>query len=40
VSAARKALGESDALMVVEDGKPIGVITRHDLLTFVSSGRF
>ena len=25
------------SLMVVEDGKPIGVITRHDLLAFVSS---
>ncbi|MBJ7289787.1 cystathionine beta-synthase [Williamsia sp.] len=37
VSAATKALSESDALMVVEDGKPIGVITRHDLLAFVSS---
>ncbi len=37
VSAATKALGESDALMVVEDGKPIGVITRHDLLAFVST---
>ncbi|MFW0784473.1 cystathionine beta-synthase [Gordonia sp. CPCC 206044] len=37
VSAATKALSESDALMVVEDGKPIGVITRHDLLAFVST---
>ncbi|NDZ96658.1 cystathionine beta-synthase [Streptomyces sp. SID6673] len=37
VSAATKVLSESDALMVVEDGKPIGVITRHDLLAFVSS---
>ncbi|GAC01331.1 cystathionine beta-synthase [Gordonia namibiensis NBRC 108229] len=37
VSAATKALGDSDALMVVQDGKPIGVITRHDLLAFVSS---
>ncbi|MDS1112431.1 cystathionine beta-synthase [Gordonia westfalica] len=37
ISAATKALGDSDALMVVEDGKPIGVITRHDLLAFVSS---
>ncbi|GAA1481641.1 cystathionine beta-synthase [Gordonia sinesedis] len=37
VSAATKALGESDALMVVEDGKPIGVITRHDLLAYVST---
>lgn len=36
VSAATKALSESDALMVVEDGKPIGVITRHDLLAYVS----
>ncbi|MBJ8343779.1 cystathionine beta-synthase [Antrihabitans sp. YC2-6] len=38
VSAATKALGDSDALMVVDDGKPIGVITRHDLLGFLSSG--
>ncbi|AZG45023.1 cystathionine beta-synthase [Gordonia insulae] len=37
VTAATKALSESDALMVVEDGKPIGVITRHDLLAFVST---
>lgn len=36
VSAATKVLSESDALMVVEDGKPIGVITRHDLLAYVS----
>ncbi len=34
---ATKALGDCDALMVVEDGKPIGVITRHDLLAYVSS---
>jgi cystathionine beta-synthase len=27
-----KALSESDAVMVVEDGKPLGVLTRHDLL--------
>ncbi|MGV9671821.1 cystathionine beta-synthase [Gordonia sp. NPDC003504] len=37
VSAATKALSDTDALMVVEDGKPIGVITRHDLLSFVST---
>jgi cystathionine beta-synthase len=37
VSAATKALSDTDALMVVEDGKPIGVITRHDLLAFVST---
>ena len=36
VSAATNELGKSDALMVVEDGKPIGVITRHDLLAFVT----
>ncbi|MGB3372532.1 MAG: cystathionine beta-synthase, partial [Rhodococcus sp. (in: high G+C Gram-positive bacteria)] len=30
VSDATKALGETDALMVVEEGKPVGVITRHD----------
>ncbi|QNG17968.1 cystathionine beta-synthase [Rhodococcus triatomae] len=38
VGAATKALGDSDALMVVDDGKPVGVITRHDLLGFISSG--
>jgi cystathionine beta-synthase len=29
---ALKALSSSDAVMVVEDGKPLGVLTRHDLL--------
>jgi cystathionine beta-synthase len=38
VSAAAKSLRESDAVMVVEDGKPIGVLTRHDLLGFLSQG--
>ncbi|KDF00909.1 cystathionine beta-synthase [Mycolicibacterium aromaticivorans JS19b1 = JCM 16368] len=38
VSAAAKSLGERDALMVVEEGKPVGVITRHDLLGFLSDG--
>jgi cystathionine beta-synthase len=38
VSAATKALGDTDALMVVDDGKPIGVITRQDLLGFLSAG--
>ncbi|WP_018177523.1 cystathionine beta-synthase [Jongsikchunia kroppenstedtii] len=37
ISVATKALGESDALMVVADGKPVGVITRHDLLNFVNT---
>ena len=27
-----KALSESDAIMVVDAGKPLGVLTRHDLL--------
>ncbi|WP_072688092.1 cystathionine beta-synthase [Rhodococcus marinonascens] len=38
VSAATKALGDTDAVMVVDDGKPVGVITRHDLLGFLSAG--
>ena len=36
VDAAAKALRDWDALMVVEEGKPVGVITRHDLLGFLS----
>ena len=32
LTTAMKALSESDALMVIEDGKPVGVLTRHDLL--------
>lgn len=36
VSAARSALEAADALLVTEDGKPAGVVTRHDLLTFLS----
>jgi cystathionine beta-synthase len=38
VSAAGKALRDWDALMVVEKGKPVGVITRYDLLGFLSEG--
>ena len=38
VSAAAKALRECDAVMVVEDGKPVGVLTRQDLLGFLSDG--
>jgi cystathionine beta-synthase len=38
VSTAVKALRECDAVMVVEEGKPVGVITRHDLLGFLSDG--
>ncbi|GAB3617195.1 cystathionine beta-synthase [Okibacterium endophyticum] len=36
VEDARAALGASDALLVTSDGKPQAVITRHDLLTFLS----
>src|SRR5690349_16416439 len=38
VSHAAKALRDCDALMVVEEGKPVGVLTRHDLLGFLSDG--
>ena len=38
VSVAGKALRDSDAFMVVEEGKPVGVITRYDLLGFLSEG--
>ena len=37
VEAAREALTRSDALLVTSDGKPAGVITRHDLLAFLSA---
>ena len=30
-------LEKSDAVLVQEDGKPIGVLTRQDLLTFVAA---
>jgi cystathionine beta-synthase len=36
VSAARQELQRADALMVVEDGKPVGVLTRADLLSFLA----
>jgi cystathionine beta-synthase len=38
LSAAAKALRECDAVMVVDEGKPVGVITRQDLLGFISEG--
>ncbi len=38
LSAAAKALRECDAVMVVDGGKPVGVITRQDLLGFLSEG--
>ncbi|GHG57922.1 putative cystathionine beta-synthase [Flavimobilis marinus] len=33
----RKALQDDDALLVVDDGKPVGVLTRHDLLGYLAS---
>jgi cystathionine beta-synthase len=37
VAAARDALAKSDALLVTSDGKPAAVVTRHDLLSFLSA---
>ena len=37
VEEARHALEKVDAVMVVDDGKPAGVLTRHDLLGFFAS---
>jgi len=37
VEAAREALAQADALLVTSDGKPAGVVTRHDLLAFLSA---
>jgi cystathionine beta-synthase len=36
VTAARTALSLTDAVLVIDDGKPVGVLTRHDLLSFLS----
>ena len=36
VEAARTALQQVDAVMVVDDGLPVGVLTRHDLLGYVT----
>lgn len=36
VEDARTALQSADALMVVDDGQPVGVLTRHDLLGFLA----
>ncbi len=38
VASLAKALRDLDAVMVVEEGKPVGVITRYDLLGFLSDG--
>ncbi len=36
IEAARAALQHADALLVVADGEPVGVVTRHDLLGFLA----
>ncbi len=36
LDAVRKALHDDDALMVVDSGFPVGVLTRHDLLGFLA----
>jgi cystathionine beta-synthase len=38
VGSLAKTLRDLDAVMVVEEGKPVGVITRYDLLGFLSDG--
>ncbi|BDZ45706.1 cystathionine beta-synthase [Naasia aerilata] len=37
VSAARAALGAADAVLVTEGGKPVAVLTRSDLLSYLSA---
>ena len=36
ISTARHELEHSDAVLVIEDGKPVGVLTRADLLSFLA----
>ena len=36
VATARHELETSDAVLVIEDGNPVGVLTRADLLTFLA----
>jgi cystathionine beta-synthase len=38
VTQAVAALEDADALLVQEDGKPVGVVTRQDLLAFLARG--
>jgi cystathionine beta-synthase len=37
VQAAMTALADADGALVLEDGRPVGVITRHDMLAFFAS---
>jgi cystathionine beta-synthase len=39
VGAALKALSNADGALVLLDGKPAGVVTRHDLLGFLAGRR-
>jgi cystathionine beta-synthase len=39
VSAVLAALEKADAAVVLDDGKPVGILTRQDLLAFLSAGR-
>ncbi|MCZ4499671.1 MAG: cystathionine beta-synthase [Marmoricola sp.] len=39
VAEAIEALGNADALLVQDDGRPVGVLTRADLLTFIAAFR-
>ncbi len=36
VTAAREKLQDADTLMVTSDGAPVGILTRHDLLSYMS----
>ena len=36
IATVRAALHDSDAVMVIDDGKPVGVLTRADLLAFLA----
>ncbi|MCL1871866.1 MAG: cystathionine beta-synthase [Promicromonosporaceae bacterium] len=36
IEAVRAALHDADALLVVEDGNPVGVLTRHDVLGYLA----
>jgi len=38
VDRAVEALESADALLVLDDGKPVGVLTRQDLLGFLATG--
>ena len=39
IATLRGALHDSDAVMVIDDGKPVGVLTRADLLAFLAGER-